>query len=265
MTISSVKLRQGTGGSGIADGAVTTAKIADGAVTSAKIADGAIVDADISASAGIAASKISGTAVVTSDSRLSDARTPTAHAASHQSGGSDALTLAQSQVTDLTTDLAAKAPLASPTFTGTPAAPTAAAGTNTTQVATTAFVQAAVGQQPEIMTVALSDEDTALTAGTAVVTFRAPFAMTLTDIPRASLTTASSSGAVTVDVNESGTSVLGANKLSIDASEKTSVTAATPTTLADTSIADDAEITFDVDAAGTDAAGLKVTLFFRRA
>ena len=36
------------------------------------------------------------------------------------------------------------APLASPTFTGTPAAPTASAGTNTTQVATTAFVQTAV-------------------------------------------------------------------------------------------------------------------------
>jgi hypothetical protein len=34
------------------------------------------------------------------------------------------------------------APLASPTFTGTPAAPTAAAGTNTTQLATTAFVLA---------------------------------------------------------------------------------------------------------------------------
>ena len=34
------------------------------------------------------------------------------------------------------------APLASPTFTGTPAAPTAAAGTNTTQLATTAFVMA---------------------------------------------------------------------------------------------------------------------------
>jgi hypothetical protein len=37
------------------------------------------------------------------------------------------------------------APLASPTFTGIPAAPTAAPGTNTTQLATTAFVQAAVG------------------------------------------------------------------------------------------------------------------------
>jgi hypothetical protein len=37
------------------------------------------------------------------------------------------------------------APLASPTFTGTPSAPTAAAGTNTTQIATTAFVNNAVG------------------------------------------------------------------------------------------------------------------------
>jgi hypothetical protein len=36
-----------------------------------------------------------------------------------------------------------RAPLASPTFTGTPAAPTAVAGTNTTQLATTAFVKAA--------------------------------------------------------------------------------------------------------------------------
>ncbi len=39
---------------------------------------------------------------------------------------------------------ALKANIASPTFTGTPAAPTAAPGTNTTQIATTAFVDAAV-------------------------------------------------------------------------------------------------------------------------
>lgn len=38
----------------------------------------------------------------------------------------------------------AAAPLASPALTGTPTAPTAAGGTNTTQLATTAFVQAAV-------------------------------------------------------------------------------------------------------------------------
>lgn len=40
-----------------------------------------------------------------------------------------------------------KAPLASPTFTGTPAAPTASAGTNTTQIASTAFVQGELAKQ----------------------------------------------------------------------------------------------------------------------
>ena len=50
-------------------------------------------------------------------------------------------TISQNKITNLTSDLSAKAPLSSPTFTGTPAAPTAAAGTNTTQLATTAFVQ----------------------------------------------------------------------------------------------------------------------------
>lgn len=43
--------------------------------------------------------------------------------------------------TDLNTALGLKAPLASPALTGTPTAPTAAANTNTTQLATTAFVQ----------------------------------------------------------------------------------------------------------------------------
>lgn len=52
--------------------------------------------------------------------------------------------IAESQVTNLTTDLSAKAPLASPALTGTPTAPTATAGTNTTQLATTAFVGAAL-------------------------------------------------------------------------------------------------------------------------
>ena len=54
-------------------------------------------------------------------------------------------THAISQVTGLQTALDAKAALASPALTGTPTAPTALAGTNTTQVATTAFVAAAIG------------------------------------------------------------------------------------------------------------------------
>ena len=42
------------------------------------------------------------------------------------------------------TQMDTKAPLASPTLTGTPIAPTAGSGTDTTQIATTAFVQSAV-------------------------------------------------------------------------------------------------------------------------
>jgi hypothetical protein len=45
---------------------------------------------------------------------------------------------------NIATAISTKADLASPTFTGTPAAPTVSASTNTTQVATTAFVQAAI-------------------------------------------------------------------------------------------------------------------------
>ena len=54
------------------------------------------------------------------------------------------IAIAQSQVTNLTTDLGNKAPKASPALTGTPTAPTADAGTNTTQIATTAFVKAEI-------------------------------------------------------------------------------------------------------------------------
>lgn len=54
------------------------------------------------------------------------------------------LPIAQSGVTNLVTDLAAKASLASPIFTGDPQAPTPAAADNDTSVATTAFVKTAI-------------------------------------------------------------------------------------------------------------------------
>lgn len=116
----------------------------------------------------------------------------------------------------------------------------------------------------EVIGVALSDETTELTAATSVVTIRMPFAMTVTAV-RASLSTASSSGLVTVDINESGSTIL-TTKLSIDANEKTSTTAATPAVIggAGPALADDAEITFDIDADGTGAKGLKVYMIGRR-
>ena len=111
---------------------------------------------------------------------------------------------------------------------------------------------------------AASDETTALTTGTAKMTFRMPHAMTLTSV-RASLTTAQASGSIfTVDINQGGTSVLG-TKLTIDNTEKTSVTAATPATITTSALTDDAEITIDIDQIGNGTAtGLKLTLIGTR-
>jgi hypothetical protein len=112
--------------------------------------------------------------------------------------------------------------------------------------------------------VAASDETTAITAGTAKVTFRLPCAFTLTEV-RASLTTAQTSGSIfTVDINLGGVSVLG-TKLTIDNTSKTSVGATTPATLVTTSMTDDGEITIDVDQIGDGTAkGLKITLIGTR-
>lgn len=117
----------------------------------------------------------------------------------------------------------------------------------------------------EVIQLACSDETTALTTGTAKVTFRMPFAMTLTEV-RSSVTTAPTGSTLIVDINESGVSIL-STKLSIDASEKTSTTAATPPVISDSALADDAEITIDIDQIGSTiaGAGLKVTLIGVRA
>jgi len=59
---------------------------------------------------------------------------------------------------------ALQANLASPTFTGTPAAPTAAADTNTTQLATTAFVTTEAALKADLASPALTGTPTAPTA-----------------------------------------------------------------------------------------------------
>jgi len=113
--------------------------------------------------------------------------------------------------------------------------------------------------------IACSDETSNLTTGTAKVTFRMPYAMTLTSV-RASVNTAPTGSTLIVDLNEGGTSVL-STKLSIDASEKTSTTAATAAVISDSALADDAEITIDIDQIGSTVAGkgLKVWLIGTRA
>lgn len=111
---------------------------------------------------------------------------------------------------------------------------------------------------------AASDETTALTTGTAKVTFRTPTAFTLTEV-RASLTTAQASGSIfTVDINQNGSSVL-STEITIDNTETTSVTATTPAVISTSAISDDAEITVDIDQIGDGTAkGLKITLIGTR-
>jgi len=112
----------------------------------------------------------------------------------------------------------------------------------------------------QVIAIACSDEITALTAGTAKVTFRMPFAFTLSAV-RGSLTTAQTGGSIfTVDINEAGTTVI-STKITIDNTEKTSTTAATAPVISDTTLADDAEITVDIDQIGDGTAkGLKIYL-----
>jgi hypothetical protein len=116
----------------------------------------------------------------------------------------------------------------------------------------------------EFIIIAVSDETSDLETGTAKVTFRMPYALTLSEV-RAIVTTAATGSAIQVDINESGTTIL-STKLTIDATEKTSETAATPPVISDSALADDAEITIDIDAVGstTAGAGLKVYLIGAR-
>lgn len=125
------------------------------------------------------------------------------------------------------------------------------------------LVMTSTGRSESII-VAVGNETSAITAGTAKITFRMPYAMTVTSVG-ASLSTAQTSGAIfTVDINDSGVSIL-STKITIDNTEKTSATAATPAVISDTALALDAEITIDVDQIGNGSAkGLKVTINGRR-
>ena len=116
----------------------------------------------------------------------------------------------------------------------------------------------------DYMIISVSADNTDLQTGTGLVTLRAPFAMDLYQIPRASLSTNGTS-LTRLDINVNGITIMNnAAKLTIDANEGTSTTASTAATLTTTSISDDDQITIDVDTAGTGARGLKVTLYYRR-
>lgn len=122
----------------------------------------------------------------------------------------------------------------------------------------------AVNQAQEMaFCVSFSDETTAITTGTGKASFHYPWAMRLTRF-RLDLGVAQDSGSLlTVDINASGTSVLG-TKLTIDNDAETSLVAATPYTFAstDTLVSEGQRGSIDVDQVGDGTAkGGKVWIY----
>ena len=111
--------------------------------------------------------------------------------------------------------------------------------------------------------VSLSDQVSNLLVGTAVLTFRIAEPITLTDC-RLSCSTAPTGSSIIVDVKNGGVSIF-STKPSIAAGSKTS-DGGTPCVISTTSLADDDDISVDINQIGSTiaGAGLKLTLLGRR-
>ena len=141
----------------------------------------------------------------------------------------------------INTALTAKAPLASPALTGTPTAPTAAAGTNTTQIATTAFVKNAVDTSASglniFKTIAIGDTSIVADSATDILTLVAGDNITLTpdatndkvtiaatDTTYSEATTAAAGLMSAADKTKLNGIAAGANKTTVDTALSTTST-----------------------------------------
>lgn len=123
-----------------------------------------------------------------------------------------------------------------------------------------AIVEASAGPggSNRFVNVQLSDMTTDITTGTAKAAW---FAQEDGDLVSVfiGLHDPSSSGSVTVDMNDSGGTVFTTNP-SIDATEATSLTGTNAVLDGTVSFIRGAKFTFDIDAAGTDAKGLQICI-----
>ena len=106
---------------------------------------------------------------------------------------------------------------------------------------------------------ACSDETSDLTTGIKS-TWRLPFNFTAQSV-RASVTTAPTGANITVDILQNGVSIL-STLITIEATEKTSISAATQPVLSTTALTNDAEITINLTVIGStnSGQGLKVSI-----
>jgi hypothetical protein len=106
---------------------------------------------------------------------------------------------------------------------------------------------------------AVSDETSALAAGTGEMTFRLDRAITLASV-RASVGTAPTGSAIQVDINKNGSTIL-STKITIDAGVKTSKQSGTQPVLNTTVLADNDEITVDIIQVGSTVAGAGLKIY----
>lgn len=116
----------------------------------------------------------------------------------------------------------------------------------------------------ESLILAVSDEVTPLTTGTAKLTYYVPYSFVMTEIFIGN-TAASSSGLVTVNAKQNGTTVF-STQPSIGSGQNTSLSGAgsVPAVLSITALTKGDKMTVDIAAAGTGATGLKVYIVGHR-
>jgi len=106
--------------------------------------------------------------------------------------------------------------------------------------------------------VSLTAEDGDATVADDLAQIRMPFAFELQDV-RAFCNTAPTGADLQFDIEEAGSSIL-STLIEIDATEKTSTTAGTPPVISDSTLADDAIISFNCDQIGSTLAGAGIKL-----
>jgi hypothetical protein len=126
---------------------------------------------------------------------------------------------------------------------------------------TIALADIATAAKTEALIIAAGDETTAITVADGKTEFQMPYAFTLTEV-RATLTTAgTTSGVTTIDIEDDGSTIF-STLLTIDSTEKTSTSAATPAVISGATLADGSIIKVNVDvlSGGATEAGLKIYL-----
>ena len=156
------------------------------------------------------------------------------------------------------TDVAA---IASPTFTGTPAAPTASGGTNTTQLATTAFVTTAVAARTINRQLSWYEDGTLTAATSKGPLRRIDAAVTLTGA-YLSIKTAPTGAALIVDIKRSTTGPDGTFTTIFSSLPQIAISAfsGNSTSLSITSLAAGDIVRMDITQIGSTIAGASLTV-----